>query len=62
MEEIKKLRILIPHWIEHNDEHAAEFRQWAQKAGEAGADLLTAAEWLEKASGSLRTALGRLEE
>ncbi|MGQ9467624.1 MAG: hypothetical protein ACUVXE_10020 [Anaerolineae bacterium] len=58
MQETEKLRVLIPHWMEHNDEHAAEFRQWAQKAGEAGADLLTAAEWLEKASESLRTLKG----
>ncbi len=27
-----KLRMLLPHWIEHNAEHAAEFRQWAEKA------------------------------
>ena len=31
-----KLRILLPHWIEHNAEHAAEFRQWAGKARGAG--------------------------
>ena len=24
-----KLRALLPHWIEHNAEHAAEFRLWA---------------------------------
>jgi hypothetical protein len=33
-----KLRILLPHWIEHNAEHADEFRQWAEKAHEAGLD------------------------
>jgi hypothetical protein len=27
-----KLRVLLPHWIEHNAEHAAEFRTWAEKA------------------------------
>jgi hypothetical protein len=31
-----KLRALLPHWIEHNDEHAAEFRAWAEKARAAG--------------------------
>lgn len=60
MEEIKKLRILIPHWIEHNDEHADEFRRWAEHAADAAADLLTAAEWLEKASKSLQAALEKL--
>jgi hypothetical protein len=26
-----KLRTLLPHWIEHNAEHAAEFLRWAEK-------------------------------
>jgi len=30
-----KLRVLLPHWIEHNNNHIAEFRKWA---GEAGTD------------------------
>lgn len=61
MQDIEKLRVLIPHWVEHNDEHAAEFRQWAERAGDAGANLLAAARWLEKASESLRAALSKLE-
>ena len=31
-----KVRALLPHWIEHNDEHAAEFRRWAEKVHAAG--------------------------
>jgi hypothetical protein len=31
-----KLRALLPHWIEHNDEHAAESRNWAEKARATG--------------------------
>jgi hypothetical protein len=31
-----KLRVLLPHWIEHNAEHAAEFRTWAEKARAIG--------------------------
>ena len=31
-----KLRALLPHWIEHNAEHASEFRLWAEKARLAG--------------------------
>ena len=30
MNEIEKLRVLIPHWVEHNNEHAQEFRDWAE--------------------------------
>ncbi len=29
---IKKLQILLPHWIEHNDNHIAEFRKWEGEA------------------------------
>jgi glutaminase len=31
-----KLRALLPHWIEHNTEHAAEFLRWAEKMLAAG--------------------------
>jgi hypothetical protein len=34
----EKLRVLLPHWIEHNAEHAAEFRQWAEWAVESPAE------------------------
>lgn len=44
---IEKLRILLPHWIEHNHSHEAEFKKWAEqirKHGEgAVADLLNKA-------------------
>lgn len=29
---IEKLRILLPHWIEHNNSHIAEFSKWRQVA------------------------------
>lgn len=32
MDEIKKLKILLNHWIEHNDEHAKAYQDWAKKA------------------------------
>lgn len=35
MTEIEKLRALLPHWIEHNHEHALEFERWAGTAEEA---------------------------
>ncbi|MEA3340622.1 MAG: hypothetical protein U9R15_11700 [Chloroflexota bacterium] len=31
-DDLLKLRILLPHWIEHNEEHAAGFQRWAAKA------------------------------
>ena len=27
MNELQKLRVLISHWIDHNEEHADEFRR-----------------------------------
>ena len=55
----EKLQVLLPHWIEHNAEHAAEFRTWAEKARQAGnegiADEIdTAARELERAETELR--------
>jgi len=35
-DDLDKLRILLPHWIEHNEEHAESFREWAGKAREMG--------------------------
>jgi predicted metallo-beta-lactamase superfamily hydrolase len=60
MDEKDKLRVLIPHWIEHNEEHAAEFRQWAEQAGEASADILTAAENMAQVNEALERALAKL--
>lgn len=33
---LSKLRVLLPHWIEHNAEHAESFRKWADRARAAG--------------------------
>lgn len=29
---LEKLKIMLPHWIEHNRNHEAEFKQWAAAA------------------------------
>lgn len=34
MDDREKLSIIIKHWIEHNESHIEEYRQWAKKAGE----------------------------
>jgi hypothetical protein len=31
MTDIDKLRVLLPHWIAHNTEHASEFRTWIER-------------------------------
>jgi hypothetical protein len=57
MNEIEKLRVLLPHWIEHNGEHAKEFREWADRAGPAKEHILAAAELVEEANDHLAEAL-----
>lgn len=39
---------LLKHWIKHNDDHAATYRDWAQKAKQQGRD--EAASLLEDAA------------
>ena len=60
MNDVEKLRALLPHWIEHNSEHAEEFRRWAKAASEAQEDVLAAAAQLEAANLALESALERL--
>lgn len=39
MNELEKLQVLLPHWIEHNRGHAEECGKWAELAGkEDGAE------------------------
>ncbi len=65
MTDLQKLRVLLPHWIEHNAEHAAEFREWAERARATGqegpaSDIALAAEELEWANEELEAALEKL--
>jgi len=67
VDDVEKLRILLPHWMEHNAEHADEFRTWAERARAAGEDRLAehitaAAEKMEAAKEDLKTALRHLNE
>jgi hypothetical protein len=60
MDETEKLRVLLPHWIEHNGEHAAEFRDYAGRSGKVKDRLLAAALLLEEANAWLSDALHEL--
>ena len=31
MNDLEKLLVLLPHWIEHNAEHADELHTWAER-------------------------------
>ncbi len=43
MDDLKKLKHLLRHWKEHNDEHAETYRQWAEKASAIGKSELSKA-------------------
>jgi hypothetical protein len=60
MDDVEKLRVLLPHWIEHNGEHVGEFRESAQRAGPAREALLAAAGLVEEANARLGEALEQL--
>jgi alcohol dehydrogenase YqhD (iron-dependent ADH family) len=35
-DDLAKLHILLPHWIEHNEDHAQGFRKWGERARDLG--------------------------
>ena len=60
MDEKDKLRILIPHWIAHNNEHAQEFRDWAVLTELVSEEITAAADTVVLANKSLSSALEKL--
>jgi hypothetical protein len=62
MNDVEKLRVILPHWIDHNTGHGKEFVTWAGTLANAGeqevAELLQkAAAYLEQADSVLKEAL-----
>jgi hypothetical protein len=55
-----KDRFLIPHWMAHNQEHAAEFREWAHQSGGAATNILFAADQMAQDNQNLMAALEKL--
>lgn len=60
MDDMDKLRVLLPHWLAHNAEHAAEFRAWAARMEQAGQGHL--AEHIEAAALRLEAVSQELEK
>jgi len=58
MEVVERLRHLAPHWMEHNESHAAQLEEWAGKARKGG--LVEVADEMAAAAGAMREAKGRL--
>lgn len=63
MNELEKLQVLLPHWIEHNHGHAQECGKWAELAGQEGGaapvevNLRAAIEAMEEVNRHLENAL-----
>ena len=57
--DLEKLRVLLPHWLEHNAEHANDFRAWARRARAAGDEHLAA--HIEAAASKMEAAKHDLE-
>ena len=67
MNDVDKLRVLLPHWMEHNAEHAKGFRTWAGRARAAGEEdladhIIAAAKKMEAANRNLESAIEHLGE
>ena len=54
MKDLEKLQFLLPHWIEHNAEHADELRSWADSMQHSG--NVDATKMLSAAAASLQKA------
>lgn len=61
MDVIEKLRVMLPHWIEHNRGHGREFADWAEQLstthGELAGQLNSAVQALDHAQQALEKAL-----
>jgi predicted RNA-binding protein len=54
VKDLEKLQLLLPHWIEHNAEHADELRSWADSMQHSG--KVDVAKMLSAAAVSLQNA------
>ncbi|MCI5122415.1 MAG: hypothetical protein D3908_14745 [Candidatus Electrothrix sp. AUS4] len=59
MNDLDKLRVMLPHWIDHNQGHGKEFAQWADKLS---SDSPEVTQLLREAVQSLQKAQARLED
>ena len=60
MNDLEKLRVVLPHWIEHNIGHGREFANWAETLSSAGEEEI--ASLLKKAEVLLQEADSVLKE
>lgn len=66
MNELEKLKKLLLHWQEHNNEHAEVYREWSEKLlllnrEELSRDLVRLYDETKKLSGLFEEALGKMD-
>ncbi|MEO5359337.1 MAG: hypothetical protein H7843_02685 [Nitrospirota bacterium] len=66
MDDYNRIKTMLQHWLEHNDEHAATYVKWAQQSAELAVDglpelLNKISEETKKISGLFREAIGIME-
>ena len=64
--DVQELEVRLGYWITHNREHGDEFKEWSDKAGEAGMtivqdNLARAATHMAEATTDLESALQALK-
>ncbi|MCK4366600.1 MAG: hypothetical protein KAW84_01470 [Thermoplasmata archaeon] len=62
--DMRKLEILLEHWVEHNKSHSGDFKKWADRAKQMGREdisesILGAVEQMDRANESLLDALSK---
>jgi len=55
----EKLKKMVQHWLRHNADHAATYRQWAERARRAG--MADVAEILDSVAEDSQAVNGDLE-
>lgn len=60
-----KLKTLLSYWIEHNEEHSQEFKEWAEKARQMGeeqvaTEILLAVQNMDKVTDILSGTMKKL--
>ncbi|MEN8140904.1 MAG: hypothetical protein ABFR97_06725 [Thermodesulfobacteriota bacterium] len=58
--ELEKLRILLPHWLEHSKSHQSDYQNWLEVAKSEG--QAEAAAEIERALGLMAETDGALEK
>ena len=62
--EVEKLKVLVEHWIEHNEEHINKYKEWVEKLKGGRDDLANliaeSIEFFEKGNEKLSEVLRRI--